>query len=338
MWKFVVSAIAVAGLAAVLCLPVRSAKEPSAETSLLGPMPIPADNPLTPEKIALGKQLFFDTRLSSDRTVSCATCHNPDESWADRSRVSTGVGHKMGKRNSPTILNAGYSIPQFWDGRAIYLEKQAVGPVENPLEMDLPMPQLLARLDASPGYRRQFVAIFGAEATAANVAKAIASFERTITNPDSPYDRYLMGDERAMSPAALRGRKLFESTRLGCANCHSGAYFSDSEYHNLGIGYSSGKYADVGRYDVTKDPKDMGAFRTPTLRNVAVTPPYMHDGSLATLTDVIDLYDRGGIPNPNLDKGVKPLRLTQTEKSELVEFLKSLTGRPVVVQMPILPK
>jgi cytochrome c peroxidase len=330
--------MALAGLLTAFILPAPSAVKPVVKNGLPGIMPIPADNPLTPEKIQLGKQLFFDARLSSDCTVSCATCHSPEEAWADRDRVSSGVGHKLGKRNSPTVLNAGYSKPQFWDGRAVYLEKQAVGPVENPLEMDLPMDQLLARINSIPGYRMQFMEIFGTPATADNMAKAIASFERTIINPDSPYDQYVMGDEKAMSPAALRGLKLFESTRLGCTNCHSGGYFSDFQYHNLGIGYKNGKYSDVGRYDVTKDQKDMGAFLTPTLRNVEVTYPYMHDGSLNTLMDVINIYNQGGIPNPNLDKDIKPLNLTNAEKADLVEFLKSLTGQPVVVSKPILPK
>lgn len=303
---------------------------------LLGPIPIPADNPQTPAKIALGRQLYFDKRLSSDSTVNCATCHEPSRYWADITPVSKGVGHKMGKRNSPTVLNAGYSVPQFWDGRAVHLEKQAVGPVANPLEMDLPMPKLLARLNAIPGYRKQFKAVFGTQATADNVAKAIASFERTIVNGNSPYDEYLRGNKKALSPAALRGMALFGG-KARCITCHSGPYFSDSKYHNLGIGYRNGKYADVGRYDVTKRKSDMGAFKTPTLRNVAMTPPYMHDGSVRTLGQVIDVYGRGGIPNPNLDHQMKSLELTAKEKSDLVAFLKTLTGKPVSVSAPKLP-
>ncbi|MCE5198656.1 cytochrome-c peroxidase, partial [bacterium] len=265
---------------------------------LLGPVPIPADNPQTPAKIKLGKQLYFDKRLSSNNTVSCATCHDPAEYWADRTPVSAGVMHRFGKRNSPTILNAAYSIPQFWDGRAIYLEKQAVGPVANPLEMDLAMPQLLARLNAIPGYRTQFRAVFGTDATEDNVPKAIASFERTIVNGNSPYDEYLRGNKKTMSKSALRGMRLFGG-KAGCIDCHSGPYFSDSSYHNLGIGYKHGGYSDPGRFDVTKKQKDMGAFLTPTLRNVAKTPPYMHDGSVKTLIDVVNIYNRGGIPNPH---------------------------------------
>lgn len=303
---------------------------------LLGPVPIPDDNPQTPAKISLGKQLYFDKRLSSDNTISCASCHDPDDYWADTTPVSEGVAHKQGTRNSPTILNAGYSVPQFWDGRAIHLEKQAVGPVSNPLEMDLPMDQLLARLNAIPGYRAQFKAVFNSEATEDTVAKAIASFERTIVNGNSPYDQYLRGNKKAMSPSALRGMKLFGSSAR-CTECHSGPYFSDSQYHNLGIGYKNGKYADVGRYDVTKDPKDMGAFKTPTLRNIAKTAPYMHDGSVRTLNDVIELYDNGGISNPNLDSKIQPLHLAERDKADLIAFLKTLTGKNVVVKEPRLP-
>lgn len=304
---------------------------------LLGPVPIPKDNPQTPAKIALGKQLYFDKRLSSDKTINCASCHEPSRYWADLTPLSKGVAHKPGKRNSPTILNSAYSVPQFWDGRALHLEKQAVGPVSNPLEMDLAMPKLLARLNAVPGYRKQFKAVFGTQATADNVAKAIASFERTIVNGNSPYDEYLRGNKKALSQSALRGMKLFAG-KTGCVKCHGGPYFSDSKYHNLGIGYSNGKYADVGRYDVTKKKQDMGVFRTPTLRNAAMTAPYMHDGSVKTLMEVISIYDRGGVPNPNLDHGIKPLRLSGTEKADLVAFMKALTGKPVMVKPPILPR
>jgi len=314
------------------------AKPAEIVNGLLGPVPIPKDNPQTPAKIALGRQLYFDKRLSSDKTINCASCHEPSHYWADPGHaVSKGVAHKLGKRNSPTILNAAYSVPQFWDGRALHLEKQAVGPVSNPLEMDLPMPKLLARLNAIPGYLKQFKAVFGGPATADNVAKAIASFERTIVNGNSAYDEYLRGNKKALSASALRGMKLFAG-KADCIACHSGPYFSDSKYHNLGIGYRNGKYSDVGRYDVTKKKSDMGAFKTPTLRNVAMTAPYMHDGSVKTLMDVVNIYNMGGIPNPNLDHDIKPLGLSEAEKADLVAFLKSLTGKPVIVKPPALPR
>lgn len=304
---------------------------------LLPPMPIPGDNPQSDAKIALGKALYFDTRLSSNNTVSCASCHRPDASWADTTPTSEGVDHRKGGRNSPTILNAGYIVPQFWDGRALHLEKQAVGPVANPVEMDLPLPKLIERLKASPGYVRMFQAAFGREPSEDLVAKAIAAFERTIISRNSPYDKYLEGDHAAMSASAVRGMKLFRG-KGHCMTCHSGPAFSDQRFHNLGVGYRAGKYADEGRFAVTKHPPDLGAFRTPPLRDVATTPPYLHDGTVATLEGVIDLYDRGGIPNPHLDPAVLPLHLSRSEKANLVEFLKALTGDPVMVTAPELPE
>jgi cytochrome c peroxidase len=303
---------------------------------LLPPVPVPADNPQTEAKIQLGKQLYFDGRLSSDGTISCASCHDPKHAWADTTPVSEGVAHKQGSRNSPSIINAAYVVPQFWDGRALHLEKQAVGPVQNPIEMDLTADQLEGRLNCIPGYVSQFQTVFGTKPTIDTVAKAIASFERTIVSKDSPYDRYLKGDKSAMGASAIRGMQVF-SGKGNCINCHSGPAFSDSEYHNLGIGYVNGKYKDVGRYGVTKKPGDMGAFLTQKLRNVAQTPPYMHDGSVRTLAEVIDIYDRGGVPNPNLDKDISPLNLTRQEKADLVEFMKSLSGTYPIMGPPPLP-
>jgi len=291
----------------------------------LPPIPVPPDNPMTGAKIRLGQALYFDKRLSSDNTVSCATCHRPDAGWADVTPVSEGVAHQKGTRNSPSVMNAGYSIPQFWDGRAVWLEKQAVGPVQNPIEMDLTMEELLSRLNSIPGYVKMFEEAFGTKPTEEGVARAIASFERTIVSGDSPFDRYMKGDKKAMSPAAIRGMMIFNG-KGHCTPCHSGPAFSDYRFHNLGVGYKDGKFADVGRYAVTNDPKDMGAFRTPILRNVALTPPYLHDGSEPTLESVIELYNKGGIPNPNLDPAMMPLHLTKREKADLVEFLKALTG------------
>jgi cytochrome c peroxidase len=269
--------------------------------------------------------------------VNCATCHHPDAGWADVTPVSVGVHDKRGGRNSPSVLNAGYSVPQFWDGRALYLEKQAVGPLQNPLEMDLAMPELLARLNGIPGYAAQFQAVFGTVATEENVAQAIASFERTVISTNSPYDMYLQGDHSALSPAAVRGLNLFQG-KGHCMPCHSGPAFSDFRFHNLGVGYKDGKYADVGRYAVTKDPRDLGAFKTPGLRSVALTPPYLHDGSEATLEDVVRLYDRGGIANPHLDRLMLPLNLSDREIADIVEFLKALTGQPLNIQVPELPR
>jgi cytochrome c peroxidase len=316
-----------------VCRDTLRAEGKSLVNGVLPPAPVPADNPQTDAKIRLGRQLYFDKRLSSDGTINCASCHQPDKGWADTGPVSEGVAHKKGGRNSPTIIDAAYSVPQFWDGRAIHLEKQAVGPLQNPVEMDLTMDVIIFRLKNIPGYVKQFQEVFGTEPTEDDVAKAIASFERTIVSKNSPYDRYIQGDRAAMSKAAIRGMRLF-SRKGRCSTCHSGPYFSDSEFHNLGVGYKNGQYADVGRYGVTKDPKDMGAFKTPTIRQVAVTAPYLHDGSEKTLLDVIDLYDRGGIRNPNLDRAVVPLNLTDREKRDLVAFMEALTGSYPIVEAP----
>lgn len=324
---------------AVIALPPSStlAEGRFLANGLLPPMPIPPDNVQTDAKVALGRQLYFDKRLSRDNTVACATCHKPAAAWADTTPTSEGIEHKFGGRNSPTVLNAGYFVPQFWDGRAVHLEKQAVGPVANPVEMDLPLDQAIIRLKGIPGYVDQFKAVFGTEPTPETMAKAIAAFERTIVSSNSPYDKYLQGDKSALSPSAVRGMDLFNG-KGHCTSCHSGPLFSDQRFHNLGVGYKDGKYADVGRYAVTNNLKDMGAFRTPGLRHVAETAPYLHDGSEKTLEAVVDLYDRGGIANPHLDPLMLPLHLSRREKADLVEFMKALTGDPVVVTEPPLPK
>jgi cytochrome c peroxidase len=325
----------------VVLLAVQHQRAPRAQgqflaNGLLPSVSIPADNPQTDAKINLGKQLYFDKRLSSDGTINCASCHKPDKAWADTGPTSEGVAHKLGGRNSPTIINAAYSVPQFWDGRAMHLEKQAVGPVQNPVEMDLTLAQLEARLCAIPGYVEQFQQVFGTKPTEQTVAKAIASFERTVICNDTPYDKYVQGDKSAMSSAGVRGMNLFNG-KAHCSTCHSGPYFGDSRYHNLGVGYKDGKFADVGRFAVTKDPKDMGAFKTPGLRCVARTPPYLHDGSEKTLMGVVELYNKGGVPNPNLDRLMVPLNLTKKEKGDLVAFLCELTGTYPVDNPPELP-
>lgn len=305
---------------------------------LLPAVPVPADNPQTDAKIRLGMQLYFDGRLSSDGSISCASCHRPDKAWADTEPVSEGVAHQKGSRNSPTIIDAAYNIPQFWDGRAIFLEKQAVGPPLNPIEMDLTEAELNFRLNHIPGYVKQFKQVFGCKPNIELLAKAIASFERTIVSRDSPYDRYIQGDRCAMSKEAVEGMEVF-SGRGHCTACHSGPNFTDSRYHNLGVGYEPmcRTFADVGRYAVTKCCWDMGAFKTPGLRNVACTPPYLHDGSERTLMDVVDFYNRGCTPNPWLDPVIFPLGLSEDDKHNLVEFLEALTGCYPVMCPPELP-
>lgn len=300
------------------------------------PVAIPDDNPLTWEKVELGKQLYFDKRLSADSTIACASCHDPTKGWADAKPFSPGVGGKLGARSSPPILNAAYSYVQFWDGRAKTLEEQALGPIQNPVEMGEKLDNVAARLNGIAGYKTQFQKVFGADASGPTIAKAIAAFERTIISGDAPFDRYQAGDKTAMTAAQIRGFDLFKG-KAQCTNCHVGFTLSDSLFHNVGVGYDKPN-PDLGRFVLTNNPKDRGAFKTPMLRDVALTAPYMHDGSEATLESVMELYNRGGNKNPFLDPKIKPLNLTAAEKADVVEFMKALTGTPLVVKPPTLPK
>lgn len=293
----------------------------------LGLLPIqwPADNPYSKEKLELGRLLYFDRRLSADGTVSCANCHHPSFAFADGAPVSTGIKGQKGTRSAPTVFNRAYSLAQFWDGRAPTLEEQAKGPMANPIEMGNTHEAVVSRLRLISGYRPLFAKAFGSDdITIDHVAKAIATFERTVLSGNSAFDRYKAGDKKALTAAQIRGFDVFQN-KAKCDQCHEGINFTTNAYHNLGVG--TGKPdPDEGRYVVTKDPKDWGAFKTPTLREIARTAPYMHDGSLKTLEEVVDFYDKGGIPNKNLDERIKPLHLTAQEKKDLVEFLKSLNG------------
>ncbi|HLW34416.1 MAG TPA: cytochrome c peroxidase [Chthoniobacterales bacterium] len=298
-------------------------------------MPIPADNPQSDAKIELGRQLYFDGRLSADNKISCATCHAPKTGWAGHDATDTGVGGRTGNRNSGTVVNAGYMKYQFWDGRASSLETQALGPIENPVEMAETLDNVVRKLNASPGYKQQFQKVFSSDITSDGIAKAIAAFERTIVSGPSPYDRLLKGDKKALSDEAQRGMEIFNGKGT-CVACHNGPLFSDQSFHNLGIGMNAAK-PDVGREAVTQEPTDRGKFKTPGLRNVANTYPYMHDGQTPTLEAVVELHNAGGIQNPNLDPLIKPLGLTDTEKKDLVAFLKALTGPEPIVSAPKLP-
>lgn len=298
---------------------------------------IPKDNPLTAAKIELGKQLFFDKRLSEDMSISCASCHDPKLGWSNGAGVATGIRGLQGGRSAPTIINSAYlsagsprfsKVPQFWDGRAEGLEGQALGPIQNPIEMNMKMDLAIERLEKIEGYKKQFQAVFGTGVTEDGIAKAIASFERTILSGGAPIDKFMSGDKSAMSEAAQRGWEVFSSGNKGnCTACHTYPNFSDGGYHNLGVGYDKEK-PDLGRYEQTKLDGDKGRFKTPTLREIHRTGPYMHDGSEATLEDVVELYVKGGKPNPYLDDELKPLTLTDQEKQDLVTFMKEALASP----------
>jgi cytochrome c peroxidase len=306
----------------------------------IGPLPavpVPADNSQTQDKIELGKMLFFDPRLSGDNKISCSTCHDPSKGFADGKARAIGFGGKELGRHSPTVLNAAYNTAQFWDGRSPSLEDQATKPIEATGEMNLPRQAMAGRLVSIPEYKKQFRELFGEDPTLENVGKAIASFERTIIAPEAPFDRYARGDKQALNPQEKRGLILFMS-KAACTQCHNGPNFTDNKFHVLGVPQKGPLAEDMGRYDVTKDEKDKGAFKTPSLRNIALTAPYAHDGAFGTLDEVVEFYNQGGGSVPNKSPKLLKLHLTKQEKSDLVAFLKTLTGTQPVVSIPQLPK
>lgn len=330
----------------------------------LPPLAVPVDNPQTPEKIALGKQLFHDVRFSKTGRVSCASCHNPVRAFTDHSKVSQGIDQLQGGRNAPTVINAAFLKTQFWDGRAADLEAQAIQPMLNPIEMGMADNEAIlevVRRDAD--YREQFATVFAVSAeqiAIEHVAKAIASYERTLISGNSPFDRYYFeNDQNAISQAAKRGLSVFYN-QAACASCHTldrnFTLFTDHEFHNIGVGYQrisslmellnqrervprrrveelAGEHtSELGRFLVSNKIADVGAFKTPTLRNIEKTPPYMHDGSLQTLEEVVEYYDSGGAVDGvrplsrYIDPRIRPLRLTAQQKSDLVVFMRTLTS------------
>src|SRR6266481_3841018 len=322
----------------------------------------PPDNPQTPEKIALGQKLFFDGRLSADGTVACSTCHDPARAFTDGRPRSVGIGGRAGQRNAPTILNALYNATLFWDGRAKTLEEQAALPIVNPVEMGQPsLAAAVARIAAIPEYQDAFRKVFGGPPSARDLLRAIASYERTQLSFDSPFDRFIAGDSRAIDDAAKRGWEVF-NTRARCNKCHAlteqkrdATYFTDNDFHNIGIGIirrdvvalacqaesliNSGNATAIdhaaiqtnmsalGRFLITKKDADIASFKTPDLRNVLITAPYFHDGSQDTLSDVMDHYNKGdGIHDPYLDEDMQPLALSEEEIDDVVAFLATLTS------------
>jgi len=312
-------------LLAALCLHSALAESPKIPLGLDLYMPVPESNPLSPEKVSRGRRLFFDRRLSRDKSLSCASCHDPARGFTDGKAVSEGVFHRRGTRNVPTLVNRGYGAAFFWDGRISTLEEQVLQPILNPVEMDMTVEEVVTALQHDRHYRAQFRQAFGGEINREDLARALASSVRTILSGDSPYDRYLGGDQNALSSEARDGLLIFRG-KGNCIACHAGPNLTDEQFHNTGIAWRDDKLTDPGRFTVTGKDHDRGAFKPPTLREVTRTAPYMHDGSLKTLEDVIDYYDRGGNRNPYLDSDLRPLRLTPAEKRALISFLRSLNG------------
>lgn len=273
----------------------------------------PVANPLDAQKIALGRRLFFDNRLSVDEWLSCASCHDPSHGFSDSRRLSVGILGQRGKRHAPTLLGRGQGESQFWDGRAATLEEQVLQPIFNPEEMGMTTETLVQHLHRDPMYRGL---------TQESLADALASYLRTIRSENSPFDLFLAGWPIMLNNVQQEGLRLFEG-KARCYICHSGKQFTDEAFHNTGVAWHEGTLEDEGRAAITGKPYHRGAFKTPTLREVGLRGPYMHDGSLLTLQDVIDFYDRGGNSNPYLDENIVPLHLSQEEKKALLEFLRT---------------
>lgn len=290
-------------------------------------VPVPAANPVTPAKVALGRRLFFEKRLSRDGRLACASCHKPSHAFADDRPVALGVAGRKGRRNAPSLLNRAYLRTLFWDGRAASLEDQAMLPIVAATELANTHEEVIRRLSRDGSYVAAFRDAFGDTAiTTTRVAEALASFERTLLSGDSDVDRFeRLGDLAALSSAAARGRVLFRG-KARCHVCHDGPLFSDQRFHNTGVSWGR-EPLDRGRFEVTRMQADLGAFRTPSLRDVRRSAPYMHDGSMRSLSDVVVFYDRGAGANPYLDGLIRPLGLTAAERRDLVAFLNALTGR-----------
>jgi cytochrome c peroxidase len=309
----------------------------------LDPVRPPRNNRQTPEKIALGKQLFFDPRLSVDGSISCASCHDPKLGWSNGLSFAFGVKGQIGTRSAPTILNAAYADTLFWDGRAGSLEEQALGPLTNPVEMGNSPQQVVDTLNGIPGYVAGFERAFGEGGISIRrVTQAIAAYERTLTSGNSLFDRFKYGGEKTLLTASqMRGMKLFRDKEgPNCAKCHRfddfTADLTDFRFHNVGVGIDHPN-PDLGRERVTGRAEDRGKFRTPTLRNIADTAPYMHDGRFATLEQVVDFYAKGAVPNPNLDQEIGEFTLSDQEKADLIAFLHTFSGDRHLESPPQLP-
>lgn len=296
-------------------------------------------NAPTPQQVRLGRWLFYDTRLSGDGTISCATCHVPEHAFSEPTPHSTGIHGQVGARKSPSFVNAAVTLyPNFfWDGRAASLEEQALGPIANPIEMGATHESMVSSIQKVGAYGPYFKEAFGSETiTKERVAQAIAAYEKTRMSGNSPVDRWRLNkDEGAVSAQVKQGYELFFG-KAGCNQCHLGNNYTDSSFHNIGVGYDpkTRTFKDEGRSAITRDPAHLGAFKTPTIRDVAKHAPYMHDGSVATLRDVVELYNRGGDVNPNLDPKIRKLQLTPGEVDAVVAFMEALSGEGYMDRAP----
>jgi len=295
-------------------------------------IPFPADNPYSVQKAALGKMLFFDPRLSNNRNMTCATCHNPSFGWEDATATSIGAQNTNLGRHSPTIVNSAWGDLFFWDGRASSLEEQSAGPIESTVEMNLPISEAVTRLKAVPDYVQWFKDVFGNQGiTAENIKKSIATFERTIVTGQAPFDKWVEGDESALTATEKLGFELFIG-KAHCANCHTGWNFTDNKFHDIGLSVN-----DLGRFEVSKQEADKFAFKTPSLRNISQRAPYTHDGRFSTLENVIVHYMSGGIRRPTNSDLMQPFPLTPDEMKALKAFMLTLTGEDQPVTLPTLP-
>jgi cytochrome c peroxidase len=318
---------------------VFEAGHPSLKEWLLpAEVPTPDDNPLTKEKIELGKMLFFDPRLSGDGNMSCGTCHSPLFGWSDGQATARGHKSMVLGRASPVITNTAYNDIQMWDGREQTLEDQSIGPMRNSAEMNMDIPKLVQFLKSSD-YQQHFKNAFGSdEIGVEQIAKALASFERTVVSRNSPFDAWVRGDKNALTEQQIRGFKVFVDPQKGnCAVCHSAPNFTDNGFHNLGLASYGKENPDLGRY--TQRPLKLmkGAFKTPTIRDITLSAPYFHDGSANTLDEVVEHYAKGGVVKGNLSPNMKALNLTEQEKLDLVAFMESLTTPRKEFVLPILP-
>lgn len=296
-------------------------------------IPFPASNPYTPEKAALGKALYFEPRLSGAENMMCASCHNPSFGWESPNKTAVGAQNTRLARQAPTILNLAWAHPFFWDGRADSAEEQAKGPIEAPVEMNLPLPVAVKRLSRVPEYKAWFDKVFPDKGiTPDTIVAAIATYERTVVASYAPFDAWVDGDDNAISDSAKRGFALFTG-KAKCARCHSGWNFTDNKFHDIGT-----TSTDIGRGKLEpNNPLAQYAFKTPTLRDTAQRAPYMHAGQQETLQDVMAHYVTGGIDRPSRSPLMQPVRLTQQEIGDVLEFLRSLTGSKQVVALPVLP-